>query len=571
VTAKRRSRSQEPAGDRPPASAWAPLAEPVFRALWIAALASNIGYWMQSVGAVWLMTQLSRSAVLVALVQTAISLPVMLVGLPAGAMADVIDRRRLLLTTQAWMLASAAALALLTAAGVVTPWLLLALTFSLGLGNAVNGPVWQAVIPELVEPEHTSAAVALNSVQFNVGRALGPALGGLVVATAGPEAVFGLNALSFLGVIAVLWRWRRPEQDVLGAGERVVGAIGAGLRYVRHAPALRAVLYRTSVFVLPASALWALLPLVATRELGLDATGYGVLLGGLGAGSIVGAALLPRIRSRLPIDLRLVVGTLLLAGALLVLALVRWVPVVLAAMLLAGVAWVVVLTSFNVATRSVVSRWVQARALAVYLLVFQGSLALGSLAWGVAAARLGDTRALLAAVLALLAGLAGGLRWRLHGISSVDLTPSVRPGPEVAVELEPDDGPVLVLVEYRIEPSRAEDFAVAMRALRRVRKRDGAYRWGLWTDVVDPARYVETFVVRSWAEHLRQHERFTVEDMLVRERVLSFHVGEEPPAVSHLIHPDAAIGRQRRWVRSTRPGTRSPPGPGDPGPGRPPG
>jgi len=280
-----------PAGDQPArASAWAPLAEPAFRALWIAALASNVGYWMQNVGAVWLMTRLSSSAVLVALVQTATSLPVMLVGLPAGALADVVDRRRLLLVTQTWMLASAAALALLTLAGLATPWLVLAFTFLLGLGNAVNAPAWQAVIPELVGPEQTSAAVALNSVQFNIGRALGPALGGLLVAVAGPEAVFALNALSFLGVIFVLWRWRRPEQDVIGGGERVLGAIGSGLRYLRHAPPLRAVLYRTSLFILPASALWALLPLVATRELGLGATGYGVLLGGLGAGSIGGAA-----------------------------------------------------------------------------------------------------------------------------------------------------------------------------------------------------------------------------------------------------------------------------------------
>ncbi|HYT25397.1 MAG TPA: MFS transporter, partial [Actinomycetota bacterium] len=524
--------------------------------LWIAALASNVGYWMQNVGAVWLMTRLSSSAVLVALVQTATSLPVMLVGLPAGALADVVDRRRLLLVTQTWMLASAAALALLTLAGLATPWLVLAFTFLLGLGNAVNAPAWQAVIPELVGPEQTSAAVALNSVQFNIGRALGPALGGLLVAVAGPEAVFALNALSFLGVIFVLWRWRRPEQDVIGGGERVLGAIGSGLRYLRHAPPLRAVLYRTSLFILPASALWALLPLVATRELGLGATGYGVLLGGLGAGSIGGAAILPKVRSRFPIDLRLVAGTLLLAGALLVLALVRSVPPVFAAMLAAGLAWVSVLTSFNVATRAAVPRWVQARALAVYLLVFQGGLALGSLVWGLAAARLGDTGALLLAVAALLAGLVGTLRWRLQAIGTFDLSPSVRPEPEVAVEPEPDDGPVLVLVEYRIAPSRAEEFAVAMRALRRVRRRDGAYRWGFWADVVDPSRYVETFVVRSWAEHLRQHERFTVEDLLVRDRVQSFHVGEEPPAVSHLVHPDAAIGRQRHWVRWTRPGTR---------------
>jgi MFS family permease len=547
-----RAVAADPPADRPaPPPALAPLARPVFRALWTAALVSNIGYWMQSVGAVWQIGTDGGSPALVALVQTAISLPIVLLALPAGAAADVLDRRRLLLVTQAWMLVSAAALCALTLLGAATPVVVLALTFLLGLGNAANAPAWQATIPELVDGRDLASAVALNSVGFNIGRAVGPAIGGLVVAAAGPAAVFGLNAVSYLGVLAVLWRWRRRPQDNLGAGEQILEAIGAGTRYVRFAPLLRAVLVRTSLFILPASALWALLPVVARGRLGLDATGFGLMLGGLGIGSVAGAVLLPRLRRTVPIDRRVVVGSLLFAAATVALAVSGSVVLVWLAMVAAGVAWLAILTSFNVATQTAVPPWVRARALAVYLLVFQGGLAVGSALWGVVAGRVGERMALLAAAASFGLGLLAAPRWRLEGIAELDLSPSVRPEPEVVVEPEPDDGPVLVLVEYRVDPARAEEFAAAMRELRRVRRRDGAYRWGLFEDVADPGRLVETYVVRSWAEHLRQHERFTAEDLQVRDRARSFHIGEDPPKVSHFIHPDAAAP-QRRWVRWTR-------------------
>jgi len=541
-----------PNADRPVApSALAPLARPVFRALWIAALVSNVGTWMQSVGAVWQIGTVSGSAALVALVQTAVSLPVVLLALPAGAAADVFDRRRLLLATQTWMLVSAAALCLATLAGVANPAVVLAGTFLLGLGNAANAPAWQATIPELVGRRLLASAVALNSAGFNIGRAVGPAIGGLLVAAAGPAAVFGLNAVSYLGVVAVLWRWRRRPQDDLGAGEQVLQAIGAGVRYLRFAPLLQAVLVRTAMFILPASALWALLPVVARGRLGLDATGFGLLLGALGIGSVAGAVLLPRLRRAVPIDRRVVAGTCLFALATAALAVLGSPLLVWLAMAAAGVAWLAILTSFNVATQTAVPRWVQARALSVYLLVFQGGLAVGSALWGVVAGRLGERTALLAAAASFGLGLLSALRWRLQGIADLDLTPSVRPEPVTVIEPEPDDGPVLVLVRYRIEPGRAEDFAAAMRAMRQVRRRDGAYRWGVFEDVADPGCFVETYVVRSWAEHLRQHERFTAEDLAVRDRVRAFHVGEDPPTVSHFVHPDAATP-QRRWVRWTR-------------------
>jgi MFS family permease len=532
-------------------SVLAPLAGPVFRALWIAALVSNVGTWMQSVGAVWQVGTVSGSPALVALVQTAVSLPIVLLALPAGAAADVVDRRRLLLATQTWMLVSAAALCVATLLGLASPLVVLGLTFLLGLGIAANAPAWQATIPELVGGRLLAPAVALNSAGFNIGRAVGPALGGLVVAAAGPAAVFGLNALSYLGVLAVLWRWRRRPQDELGAGEQVLGAIGAGVRYVRFAPLLRAVLVRTALFILPASALWALLPVVARGRLGLDATGFGLLLGALGLGSVAGAVVLPRLRRAVPIDRRVVATTCLFALATAALAVVGSPVLVGLAMVLAGMAWLAILTSFNVAVQTGVPRWVRARALAVYLLVFQGGLAAGSALWGVVAGRVGERTALLAAAASFGLGLLAALRWRLQGIGALDLTPSVRPEPVTAIDPEPDDGPVLVLIRYRVDPGRTEEFAATMRAMHRVRRRDGAYRWGLFEDVADPGCFVETFVVRSWAEHLRQHERFTAEDLAVRDRVRSFHIGDDPPAVSHFIHPAAAMA-QRRWVRWTR-------------------
>jgi predicted MFS family arabinose efflux permease/quinol monooxygenase YgiN len=449
------------------------------------------------------------------------------------------------------MLVSAAALCAATVLGLASPTVVLALTFLLGLGNAANAPAWQATIPELVGGRLLAPAVALNSAGFNIGRAVGPALGGLVVAAAGPAAVFGLNAVSFLGVLAVLWRWRRRPQDELGAGEQVLGAIGAGIRYIRFAPLLRAVLVRTALFILPASALWALLPVVARGRLQMGATGFGLLLGALGIGSVAGAVLLPRLRRAIPIDRRVMAATSLFAVATVALAVLDSALLLWLAMVAAGVAWLATLTSFNVATQTAVPRWVRARALAVYLLVFQGGLAGGSALWGVVAGRLGERAALLAAAASFALGMLAALRWRLQAIGGLDLTPSVRPEPVTVIDPAPDDGPVLVLVRYRVDPSRTEEFASAMRAMRRVRRRDGAYRWGLFEDVADPSCFVETYVVHSWAEHLRQHERFTAEDLAVRDRVRSFHIGEDPPAVSHYIHPDAAM-TQRRWVRWTR-------------------
>lgn len=522
--------------DEQPTLAWSPLRYPIFRALWTASLVSNIGTWMQNVGGVWLMTSLSLSPLMVALMQTATSLPVFLVGLPAGALADIVDRRRLLLFTQGLMLVAAAFLSVLTFIEAISAWGLLALTFVLGLGVALNTPTWQAVMPDLVPRPDLPAAVALNGVTVNVGRAVGPALGGLLVAAAGPGAVFLLNALSFIGILAVVYRWRVERQESILPAERVLSATRAGLRYVHYAPEVRAVLVRAGIFISSASALWALLPLLARRELGLGAVGFGVLLGSLGVGAVAGVTVLPRVRAKVSLDLLLAVATGVFALATAALALMRSVIALSAVMVAGGVAWIALMASFNTAAQTTAPTWVRARALGAYLLVFQGGLALGSVIWGAVAARAGIRAALLVSAAALIVGLAAMVRWPMAG-AALDLRPALHwPEPRIEIEPRADEGPVQVVLEYRINPEQAAEFAAAMRALGRVRRRDGAIQWGLFRDAAESTRYVETFLVESWVEHLRQHQRVTVADRAIEDRARAFHLGDTPPQVSHFIY-----------------------------------
>src|SRR5262245_15106475 len=458
-------------------TAWSPLRQPLFRALWLASVASNIGTWMQNVGAAWLMTSLSPTPTLVALVQAATTLPVFLIGLPAGAIADLLDRRRLLLVTQGWMLVAATLLGVLTFFDAMTPWLLLALTFGLGLGAAMNAPAWQAITPELVGDSEVRAAVTLNSVGFNVARAVGPALGGIVVAALGPWAVFILNACSFLGVMIVLYRWPRVARSSALPAEDVFGAMRAGVRYVRHAPSVQTVLLRTGGFILGGSALWALLPLVARNELALDATGYGVILGCLGAGAVAGGIYLPRIEKKFSTDVLLGSAVILFGLATAGPVYTRHFGFLCAVMIIGGGAWIAIQATFNTAAQVTVPAWVRARALAVYGIVAQGGLALGSALWGVVAEHLGLSITLLCAAVTLAASLILSLRYKLQLEEKIDLSPSLHwPAPVLSREPLPDAGPVLVTVEYIIDVARTNDFTSAMQGVRLERLRDGAYR-----------------------------------------------------------------------------------------------
>jgi MFS family permease len=406
-----------------PRSTWTPLIYTWFRWLWIANIVSNIGTWMQNVGAAWLMTSLAPSALLVALVQTATNLPVFLIGLPAGAIADIVDRRRLLIVTQSWMLAAAGVLGILTLAHATGPWTLLSLTFALGLGGTVNAPAWQAIMSELVPKKDLPGAIALNSMGFNLARSIGPALGGLVVAAVGGGWAFMLNAVSFVGVVVVLYLWKREPEHVPSTPETIGAAIMAGIRYIRVAPRMHAVLARSGTFIISASALWSLLPLVAKVELHSQSGGFGLLLGCLGVGSILGALMIARLRVRFSFDIIATAAVALFGLVTIALSYMASFSAVAVALLAGGVGWMSANSTLNTAAQISLPPWVRARGLAVYLLAFQGAMALGSMIWGVIATRLGLRATLLVAGIALLAAAAATSRLRLTGASEVDATP----------------------------------------------------------------------------------------------------------------------------------------------------
>lgn len=521
-----------------PAHAKGPLNFPVFRALWIATIISNIGTWMHDVGAGWLMTSLSPSPLLVALVQAATTLPMFLLALPAGAMADIVSRRKMLLVAQVLGLAAAAVLAFLTLEGLTTPWVLLAATSVLGVAAALSAPVFQAIVPELVDKAALPDAVALNSLGVNISRAIGPALGGVIVAMAGVPAVFALNAVSVLAVLIVLVTWKRPPTVRSLPPEHFFGALRAGYRYARHSPAMRLVLIRTLGFFLFSSALWAMLPLVGRRELGLDAAGYGALLGCMGAGAVVGALMLKRLRRKVGSNTISIWATLLFSAATLTLALAvnAWLAGVV--MFFAGLAWIAMLTSLNVAAQMASPGWVKARALAVYLLVFQGAMTGGSILWGTLASSGGVGSALTIAAIGQAVAILLALRWPLPKDSITDLAPSNHwAEPVVATPLTNDRGPVLIEIEYRIAPEQQAAFTATLRKFSGTRYRDGAIRWDVWEDVAEPGRVVEEFVVESWIEHQRQHARVTHSDALDQEFLNAFHIGDQPPVVRHLLRP----------------------------------
>ena len=401
-------------------SPWAPLGEPLFRSLWIASVISYTGTWMQNVGAGWLMTQLTMNPLMVGLVQAAGAVPVFLVILPAGALADMVDRRRFLLLTQGWMVLASATLGILTLASCVGPWVLLLFTFLLGLGAVMNDPAWQAITPELVPAKQHASAVALNSAGFNVARAVGPAMGGLIVAAVGCGTTFLLNAFSFLGVILFLYRWKRPI-EARPKTQRVWSAIGDGFSYVRESGLAKSVLLRTGTFSVAAVAMLALLPIIA-RPYG--ARGYGVLLGCFGLGALLGALALPRLREKLSVDGVVVTAILIFAGMTFAAGRAETFALLCAVMLVAGAAWIGILACLNVAAQTMCPAYVRARALSFYLLVLQGGMAVGATLWGGLANKIGVPDALGVAAVALALGVLA-LRGHRITVSELELAPAV--------------------------------------------------------------------------------------------------------------------------------------------------
>lgn len=463
----------------PAASPWSPLRQATFRWLWLASIASNIGTWMHEVGAGWLMTSLSASPLNVALVQVAGSLPMFFLALPAGALADIVDKRRYLLGVQLWMALVATLLASLTLLQLTSVWLLLGLTLCMGIGTALMMPAWSATTPELVGKDELPAAVALSSVGVNLARAVGPAIAGVLVSLVGPWLTFALNALSFFAVIAVLLAWKREAVPSVLPAERLFGALRAGWRYSRSSRPLQSVLVRAVAFFLGASAGMSLLPLIVRGELHGNAMDFGLLLGSVGVGAVLGAAFLPRLRERLGSDRLVLLSSVLYALVLVALALLRNLYLLVPVMLLSGAAWIAVLSSLQVAAQTSVPAWVRARALAVYILVFFGSMAAGGALWGLVASHLSIAFALLCASAALLLGLFASLRCRLPVTEAEDLAPSLHwPAPLVDEEVDQERGPVMVTLEYDIDPQHAAAFQAAMVEVRAMRRRNGAVSWG---------------------------------------------------------------------------------------------
>jgi MFS family permease len=522
------------------AQAWSPLRIAAYRNLWLALLAANVGTWMQTVGAQWLLIDHSHAETLVAAVQTASMLPILLFALPAGVLADAFDRRHLLIAVQGFLAAVGVLMTVLTAIGHMRPPLLLTLTFALGTGQALTLPAWAALIPQLVPRDQIRSASALGAISVNVARAIGPAVAGVLVAEAGVAVVFGINAATFVLFAATLLHWRPKSARPTESPERFTAALRAGGRYVRYSPTLRRLLLRIVLFILPGSALWALLPLVASERIGSDSHGYGLLLTALGAGAIAGGIALPKLRSRMSASKLLGVAGLLFGLVLLDVATLNDLAAVAVALAPAGAAWVVVLANLNAEIQLFLPNWVRARGLAVYQVVFAGGQALGALAWGGVAQAVGlEVTFLLAAAIMVFDAVALAL-WPLPDLRDVDREPAVI-WPEVSLAVRPDPqaGPVLVTSAYQVRPERENEFMEAMRLVRGTRMRTGALRWGLFRVGEEPQRFVEVYQLATWEEHERQHDgRFTAADQESEERAKA--IADEGPEAQHLLPADTS-------------------------------
>ena len=510
----------------------------VFRTFWAASLVSNLGSLIQGVGAAWLMTSLNGRADLVALIQTAALLPALLFALPAGALADMFDRRSVLVGAQLFSTAAAFALAALAYLGHVDAIVLLAFTFAVGTGNALSAPASQAAVREMVTGADLASALLLTAISFNIARALGPALGGLLVAGFGAQSAFFVNALSTLVLIGALLVWRRELAPDDLPRERFTNAIIAGVRYVKETTGIKIVLLRGTVFGFLASSILALLPLVARDTLGGGASLYGILLGAFGIGALGGAFIVHPLRQRHGAEAVILMLSSVFGAALLVIAFSPWIVPIGLALAAAGGAWLGSWATFNIGVQTVTAPWVQARVVAIYQMLTSGAMAIGSWVWGAAAHEVGLSEAhAIAGALLLLSVL---LHWRMAmpAADMPDLRPmeSVREDPMPAVDFGFEEGPVLVLIEYRVPQANTELFSRAMEDVGHQRKRDGAQRWNLFQDTADADHWFETFTLASWFEYLRQRRRATAADQAAFSRARALLDAGFTPVVRRMIH-----------------------------------
>jgi MFS family permease len=529
--------AKPPLVDRLPPTLQA-LTLPVFRMLWLAWLAANMTMWMNDVAAAWLMTQLTDSAVMVALVSAASTLPVFLLGIPSGALADIVDRRRWFAATQLWVASVAVLLAVLSLGDGLSAPLLLALTFTNGIGLAMRWPVFAAIVPEIVPRERLSGALALQALAMNISRVVGPMFAGALLATAGSTAVFVLNALLSLVAFAQVLRWQSPPRVSTLPGERFVGAMRVGLQHVRQSPRMKAVLVRVFLFFMQSMALTALLPLVA-RRLGSGAGGFTLLVSSMGVGAVAAALTVPQLREKVTRDAIALWGTLIVSAATLVVAFAPALWVAALAMVVAGMAWISTANTMTMSAQLALPNWVRARGMSVYQMALMGGSAGGAVLWGQVAERASVPAALMAAAALGPLVLLFTRHLSLGGGQDEDLSAMpAHPVPPPAFSFEPDRGPVMVTVEYLIDPADGDAFRAVMQETRRARLRQGALSWGLFRDTARTGRYIEYFVDESWVEHLRRMERFTAADIGLRGRRTAFHRGTEPPRVARYLAED---------------------------------
>lgn len=522
------------------ASPLEPFRYRMFAMLWVATIVSNIGGWMYSAAAGWLMVSLTKDAFLVSLVQVANSAPLFLLAMVAGALTDIVDKRRLLIWGESATALLSAVFALYVWLNWVTPVSLLWFMFLVSVCGALTSPAWQAVVPSLVPKEQLPAAISANSVGFNLSRAVGPALAGAIIGPLGIAAPFVINAVSNFGVIGVLVAWREPKitADTLPA-ERFASAVGAGLRYAINSMALRKTFVRTIAFFLFASSYWALLPLIARLRVSGGPAIYGFLLGAIGLGAVGAAFVLPHWKRRFGGDGLVVGASIGTAIAIVLFAIAREPIVALIASIVAGVAWIAGVATLNVSAQLALPDWVRGRGLAMYMTVMFGALTLGSAVWGQLATVTSIQATLFIAAALMLVAIPLTWRWKLQTGEELDLTPSTQwPAPVVTRSIEGADGPVLVTIEYVL--ARADDrqsFLSALDELQHERLRDGAFAWGIFEDTSQSGRFLETFLVASWTEHLRQHQRVTNADYVIQEHIMRLLQGE--PQISHFIAPKA--------------------------------
>jgi MFS family permease/quinol monooxygenase YgiN len=519
-----------------PSSAWSPFRHPAFTVLWIATVVANVGSWMYNAASGWLMTSLDPEPLVVSMVQVATTLPMFLFAIPAGALADIVDKRRLLIIAEVAATVVSAIYAGIVSLNLATAGNLLLFTFLIGVTSALTAPAWQAVVPRLVPKQDLHPAVAANSVGVNISRAVGPALGGGIAAGIGIAAPFWINAISNLGIIGALVWWRTPREGARQLpAERWGSAIRTGFRYARNNPHLRATLIRGTAFFVFGSGYWALLPLVARNQIAGGPDLYGLLLGLIGAGAVCGAFALPWLKAKLGADGLVAAGTVGTAITLVLFGLAHDILTALLASVIAGVSWIAVLSSLNVSAQVALPEWARGRGLALFVTTLFGALTLGSAVWGQVAGIAGLPAAHFLAAAGALLAIPITWRWKLQTGAGIDLTPSMHwPAPIVTHEIEHDRGPVLVTVEYRIDPENREAFLDALERVANERRRDGAYAWCVFEDTGEEGRMVETFLVESWLEHLRQHERVTHADRAQEDAARRFDLRGNPK-VTHLI------------------------------------